>query len=249
MIKLLKLLVLLPVMVLPVSCSNEDEPVVPDLKGEVENGFFTNLITSAETRYFEEYCVAAYIKPDTESKWKLDDELKLGGTGRMNFLFYHGCLYFAARISPLDYPEGFDYLKLLYGVLIDDKVNVPNLFVSSTLTYDQETGKLSYDRYTTRRSVNVISASGDKFRLSFESDYTSSEGDGRTLSIYDYVETDRYSEHDLNKAKFFNSWKEVAYYLVDLAAETYGEDYKLYGVGPSLNEIRAFYSTEQFDAE
>lgn len=247
--RFLKLLVLMPLLSLVTSCTNDDEPVIPEFEGVVENDFFTNLITSAETRYFDEYYVAEYVKADSESNWRHDDEAKLGGTGRDSFLFYRGRLYLRADFSPFDFIDDFEYLKLLYSFLSDEIANLPYMFVASQLSYDKDNNLLSYDYYTERRLRNVISAGGDKFRLSYEGNYISSEGNGTTLYINDYVESHRFSDYELNQAKFFNSWKDVANYLADLAEEKYGADYKLHGVGPSISEIRAFYSTDLFEAK
>lgn len=248
--KLLKLLILLPVMALAVSCSNDDEPTAPNQKGEIENGFFTNLSTSTEYRVFRSKQLGKYRKYNSEKEWKLETEIVDGDCyADRSFTFRGGKLYFAVDWHVL--LEGYFALGDLYFLqwaLYDAGHPCPLCFVASKLDYNTDKRQLSYNFYTYDETDDILSAGGDRFKLASYSHFTSSTGEGTFMYIYEYVQDDSYYlTTSMAKAKYFNSWKELAYYLIDEVEEVLGADYKAYEYGPTHDELRKIYSAEQYE--
>ncbi|MBD5174189.1 MAG: hypothetical protein HDT06_00020 [Bacteroidales bacterium] len=245
--RFLKFIFLLPMMLLVASCSGDDEPDMPELNGEVENGFFTNLITSNEFRYFNCKKVARYRKYDSEDKWQLDEGIYDGNhTPDQSFLFCKGKLYFMVDWHAFyeGYPE-FGYLMLLYRDLTESGRTYPPFFVESPLNYNAADKELSYIFCSYKTTAKVVNAGGDRFRLSTESNFTNSYGDGLFMDINDFVEDGLFYANGKNSA-YFSSWKELANYLVDEAETLFGPDYRLEKIGPTLSEVREFYSQDKY---
>ncbi|MBD5174417.1 MAG: hypothetical protein HDT06_01190 [Bacteroidales bacterium] len=241
--RLLKLLYLLPMMLFAASCSNEDEPLEPHQDGEVENGFFTNLITSAETQYFESIFVESFEKKTGETEWTKVDYLCVGGIPIPSLLFHKGGLYFEPSWMDYECLSGTNPLYLLYYELGKAGRVYPKFFISSSLDYNVDKRELTYRYQALEWNFTVISTESDRFRVSQESNYTSSVGAGTHLDITDYIKgTNPYSMEELEEAIYFKSYKDFADYIVD-EAEKYID---FHSDNYTLEDIREHYSSEEY---
>lgn len=224
--KLLKYFFVLVAAVAFAACSSDDEPAtgpeyMPELNGEVNYEFLTNLSTSTDSRLFGITHTWFYRRDLGETDWGTPSTVLLGGSfdSQALYYFHKGNVYHDASFVDL-LPENNEALMSAYiSQLYDKHYGVCNLWIKSKFEFSIGKRSLGIVHFGQSQVYNIESTGADSFTISYTG---TSLNESEYYHVAEFVEvTDqRYTANSL----FFDNLRDLVVNILEkeeaLAGET-----------------------------